>query len=940
MRSSRATHFVDARAAPPGLVGRGTELALIRAFLDRAASNGEALVVCGEPGVGKTMLLDAAAAIAAKNGALVLRASGVEFEADVSHSSLNQLLVPVHAHFEGLEPIHRTALAVALGFGEGPPPDRLLLSNAALAVLRQESARGPILVIVDDLPWIDRASAAVLGFVARRLNGLHIAFLAAARTGVESFFERAGLPEYELRPLDDAAAGSLIDAKFPVLAPAVRQRLLSEAQGNPLALLELPAALSEPERAALRVLPATLPLSRRLLALFASRVAELPEPTRRLLLLAALDGSGDLRVLDASGARQQGLEELQAAETVRLANVDPRTRRLAFRHPLIRAAVVELSTSHERRQAHGALSELWSDEPDRRAWHLAEATVEPDAHVATLLGESAQRVLRRGDAVGAVAAWTRAAELSPCAADRARRLAQAAYVGAEEAGELGNAAMLLADARDADPLVDGSLHAAAAAMYLLINGDGDVSTAHRLLLGAIETGQHNFDARDDALIEAMHNLLLVCWFGGRQEMWDSFYAALARLEPGPPDVLSVLSKTWTDPVRSACAARAEFDALAATMHDETDPTRIMRFGQACVYMDRLADAREGAWRLVMHGREGGAVRRHLGSLQHLCLDDFLSGRWDECQQLADEGLAVCEAGGYRFFAWYFLQHKAVLAGLRGEQDASLALADRITRWAKPRGVHSAEVFAEHARVLCAVSRGDYEDAYQHASLISPAGTLVSHVPHALWVTLDMVEAAMRTDRRHEASAHVDAMTDAGIASISPRMALLTAGCAGIAAADGSGATEHFERALSTPGADRWPFELARIPLAHGERLRRSRAGSESRPHLTAAVETFERLGALPWATRARNELRASGQTKPRSGEYDRDELTPQEREIAALAAEGLSSKQIAQRLFISPRTVGTHLYRLFPKLGITSRAALRDALASLPAEEESSDSGQ
>jgi DNA-binding CsgD family transcriptional regulator len=926
--------------AAEGLVGRSRELALMRAFLDRATRNGEALVVVGEPGVGKTMLLDVAAAIGAENGTRVLRASGVEFEADVSYFSLNQLLLPVHASLEELGETHRTALSVALGFGEGPPPARLLLSNATLALLRRESARAPLLVIIDDLPWIDRASAAVLGFVARRLNGARIGFLAAARTGVESFFERASLPEHELRPLDGAAAVSLIDARFPMLAPGVRQRLLSEAQGNPLALLELPAALCEPERAALRALPEHLPLSRRLLALFATRVAELPPPTRRLLLLAALDGSGELRVLDACGGRRQGLEQLQAAETARLAYVDPRNRRLAFRHPLIRTAVVELSTSHERRQAHAALAALWSDQPDRRAWHLAEATVEPDAYVAGLLEQAARRVLRRGDAVGAVAAWTRAAELTPGAADRARRLAQAAYVGAEEVGELGNAAILLADARRADPVVGGSLNAAAAAVYLLINGDGDVSTAHRLLVGAIETGQHNFDARDDALIEAMHNLLLVCWFGGRPELWEPFYAALARLEPGPPDVLSVESKTFPDPVRTALGARAEFDALAATMRDETDPTRIMRFGTASIYLDRLADAREGAWRLVRQGREGGPARRHLGSLQHLCLDHFLTGRWDEGQQLADEGLAVCEAHGYRFFAWYFLYQKAILAAVRGEHDASLALADRITRWAKPRGVYSAELFAEHPRALSAAGRGDYEGAYQHASFLSPAGTLASHVPHALWVALDMVEAAMRTHRRHEASAHVNAISEAGVASISPRMAMLVAGCAGIAAADGSSANEHFERALSTPGIDQWPFELARIQLAYGERLRRSRAARESRPYLTAAVETLERLGARPWADRARNELRASGQTKPRAGEYDRDVLTPHEREIALLAAEGLSSKQIAERLFISPRTVSTHLYRLFPKLGITSRAALRDALASLPAEQDRADRGQ
>jgi DNA-binding CsgD family transcriptional regulator len=928
---SRPRSDPDPHPESEAFVGRSGEVALIRGVLDRSTRNGEALVVFGEPGVGKTTLLDAAAEIGSANGALVLRASGVEFEADVSYFSLNQLLLPLREVFEELGESHRTALRVALGFGDGPAPARLVLSNATLALLRRASARGPMLVLIDDLPWIDRASAGVLGFVARRLNGTRIGFLAAARTGVDSFFERSGLPEHELRSLDDAAARTLLDGRFPMLAPAVRERLLSEAQGNPLALVELPAALSEPERAALRSLPTHLPLGRRLLGLFASRVAALPAPTRWLMLLAALDGSGDLRVLDAHGTRHHGLEELQAAETARLAYIDASTRRLAFRHPLIRTAVVELSTSHERRQAHGDLAELWSDDPDRHAWHLAEATIEPDERVAGLLDQAARRVLCRGDAVSAVAAWTRAAELSPSAADRARRLARAAYVGAEEAGELGKAAMLLADARRADPFVGGSLHAATAAVYLLINGDGDVSTAHRLLVGAIETGDHGYDARNEALIEALHNLLLVCWFGSRPELWDPFYAALARLDPGPPDILSVLSKTWPDPARTAGAGRAEFDALAATIREETDPTRIMRFGTASIYVDRLADAREGAWRLVMQGREGGPPRRHLGSLQHLCLDDFLTGRWDEGEQLADEGLAVCEAHGYRFFAWYFLYQKAILAAVRGEQGATLALADRITRWARPRGVRSAELFAEHARALSALGRGDYEAAYQHASSLSPAGTVASHVPHALWVTLDIVEAAMRTRRERAAAAHVNAMTEADVASISPRQALLAAGCAGIAAADRSTASEHFETALSTPEAEHWPFELARVQLAYGERLRRGRAASESRGYLTAAAETFERLGARPWAARARNELRASGPTKPRAEEYDRDELTPQEREIALLAAEGLTSKQIAQRLFISPRTVSTHLYRLFPKLGVTSRAGLRDALLSLPA---------
>ena len=242
--------------------------------------------------------------------------------------------------------------------------------------------------------------------------------------------------------------------------------------------------------------------------------------------------------------------------------------------------------------------------------------------------------------------------------------------------------------------------------------------------------------------------------------------------------------------------------------------------------------------------------------------------------------------------------------------------------------------AHHVGSVAALGRGDFEDAYQHATAISPAGVLASHVPLALWVLIDLVEAAVRTGRHTEAAAHVTAMRDAGIAAISPRLALLAAGSQAIAAPDDS-ALGLFEEALAIPGVDRFPFDLARVRLLYGERLRRARATKESRPHLAAALEIFERLGARPWATRAASELRASGQTNACADQPARDSLTPQERQIAMLAAAGLTNKEIGQRLFLSHRTVGAHLYQIFPKLGITTRAALRDALASQPSERHS-----
>src|SRR5262249_46693993 len=290
----------------------------------------------------------------------------------------------------------------------------------------------------------------------------------------------------------------------------------------------------------------------------------------------------------------------------------------------------------------------------------------------------------------------------------------------------------------------------------------------------------------------------------------------------------------------------------------------------------------------------------------------------------------------RMGAWIFPHRRAVLAATRGDPDTAGALADEIIQWAAPRGAGQAEAHARHVRVLAALGQGDFEDAYQHAAAISPPGVLAPYVPLALWVAMDLVEAAVRTGRYPQAAAHVTAMRDASIATLSARLALLAAGSQAIAAPDDVAAAL-FEQALAVRGGDHFPFDLARVRLCYGERLRRVRAKTESRAQLTAALEIFERLGARPWAARAASELRVTAPIKARTGQQEPGPLTPQERKIAMLAAAGLSNKQIGQRLFMSHRTVGAYLYRIFPKLGITSRAALRDALASLPPERDGED---
>ncbi|MFF4653496.1 ATP-binding protein [Streptomyces sp. NPDC001380] len=910
------------------MIGRDRDLREIRCLLGVGAGGG-ALLLSGDAGVGKSAVLDAVARGAGSEGARVLRAAGVEFEADCSYSGLNQVLFPVRDALDSLEPPFRDALRIALGFDSGPPPQQLVVSNAVLLLLRTVAAGDPLVLVVDDLPWIDRASASVLGFVARRVPGVGVSFLAASRTGSRSLYDGGALPEYRLQPLDDASATHLVGTRFPDLGGGARRRLLTVARGNPLALLELPSALPTMREAAVEDMPVVLPLGRRLEKLFGSRITALPLPSRRLVLLAALEGTGDLGILQAASRQADdgyGLADLAAAERDHLVYIDEGARRLRFRHPLIRSAVVENSTSVERREVHAVLARVLVDQPERRAWHLGEATVEPDEEVAALLEKAARITLRRGDAGGGIRTLIRAADLTPQGSDRSRRLAEAAYVSAESTGALPSAQRLLDDARHMAPDLKGSLHSVAAAALLMLNGDGDIDTAHRLLVGAVEAGDHGYDAGDEALVDALHALALVCFFGARPDLWEPYYRALDKMTPKPPLVLSALGKTFSDPARRGAAASQEIDELLAGLPGTSDPVQITRVGTAALYADRLGDVREAAWRVVRMGRDGGPARRYLSGLIHLCLDDYLTGLWDEAATLADEGLQLCGSHGYSAFAWYFQYVQAVLAAARGETERAESTAERILHWAMPRGAWCAAHYSRHASTVAALGRGDFTGAFEQASAVSSPGTLASHVPHALWVTMDLVEAAVRTNRHAEAAAHVSAMRQAGVAAISARHALLTEASAALCAVDDDEALRLFAKALATTGAQRWSFDFARVQLAHGERLRRARATTESRGPLAAALSAFEHLGARPWVERAETELRAAGAGRRHTATPRAFELTPQEREIARLAASGLTNKQIGERLFLSHRTVGAHLYQIYPKLGITSRAMLRDAL--------------
>jgi DNA-binding CsgD family transcriptional regulator len=915
--------------APTGLIGREAELERLRLLLSElAAGAGDALLLSGDPGVGKTSLLGAAAALAAESGIRLLRATGSQFEADISYAALHQLLHPCLDEVPKLSPMLAGALNVALDLGLGPPPAQLQLASAVLALLQQAARQQPLLLVIDDLPWLDRASALVLGMVARRLTGLPAGLLAACRTGEPNFFEQANLPVARVAPLSDEAAMQLLADRYPVMTARVRRQLLDTARGNPLALLELPVSLGDLAHTVAGTLPVVLPLSHRLQSVFASRVQALPASVRELLLLAALDGTGDLRLLRAIAA-DRGEDGLSAAERAGLVRADETTERLMFRHPLIRSAIVELSTSSQRRQAHAELAARLADQPERRAWHLAEATDAPDERVAALLHEVARANLRRGDSVGAVAELLRAAELSPAGADRSGRLAEAAYLGSVVTGDLRDAPRLLEQARRAHPGPGGPLAAAVAGAYHLLHGDGDVDAAHRLLLTAIGEQADPRDAHDKVLIEALYTLIMICFFGGRAELWPPVRAIVDRLSPRPPELLAILSATVSDPARLTPAMLARADASVAEVGQQVSPARITRTGIAVAYLDRLSACREPLQRAIQHGREGGAITSAIEALFLLGQDAFHTGRWGEAGELVDEGLQLCAAHGYDLLTWPGRLTSALLAGTRGDCQRAIDTAREMDAWATPRRAGIIRAYASHIRGLTALGQEDFETAFQNAAAISPPGLLAPYAPHALWVFHDLVEAAMHTGREAAAAAHIAAARECRLDRLSPRLRLVVLASAAIA--EPGTDTAALEDAITEPGSDRWPFELARIQLAYGAHLRRIKRTTDARQRLAGAAEIFRRLGATPWADRADRELRATGITVSKA-DAGLASLTPQQRQIALLAAAGHTNKEIAARLFLSPRTVSTHLYQVFPKLGITSRAALRDALADLPPE--------
>ncbi|MDX6260070.1 MAG: hypothetical protein QOH84_1758 [Kribbellaceae bacterium] len=910
------------RSVATTMIGRDVEWGRLSATV--TAAGGGAVVVRGEAGVGKSTLLDRAAALAEQEGYDVVRAAGVEAESELPYAGLHQFLYPLLPHVGRLEAGPRSALETVFGQSTGNPPSVMSLGIAVLALLSLAASEKPQLLLLDDGHWLDGPSADVCGFVGRRLAGTPVKLVIALRTDVASPFDSAALEEVSVQALGQEAAARLLDEQHPELDRRVRELVLDQARGNPLALLELALHVGgDQDGATSELLGYRGPLPRRLQHLYGTRIEALSEAVRRELLLGALDGAGAGPTAGEVRGLRYRMRDADEAVANGLLDIDPATGEFVFRHPLVRSAVVQLATPNQRRAAHAALAELHRENVERRATHLAVATVDPDETVAAVLEAAATSATRRGGAGSAVAWMTRAAELSENHDDRSRRLGNAAFI-AGQAARLDQAQRLVLS--DLTPSGGESPAAVVAAAYLALYENGDVRSSQRQVMTAIENIRRDGPTKQTDVLTRLVNLLLaINQYESASASWERTHQLLDALGDLIPERSRIYGSAWSDVIRHGADLPQRVER-AFSDQSGLEPWEMTRLAVAAYHVDTLSSYRPYLQRTVDREVETGAVANGMTMLHLIMLDQMALGEWDEAERTGQRGLELTTRHGCALFAYQGRAYLALLAAMRGRLDLARELRATVDSWARPRGIGFLTQIADAAGTAAALSEGDYETAYLHAVGITTPGTFRPYAHQAARTLLDLVEAAVHTGREEEARLHAVAARDAGLPDLSPRLALITYGALAMTAANEKESIELYTKAETHPAAATFPFELARIQLAHGTRLRHTQGPRAARDLLTRAAEAFERLGATTWAERAMAELRASG-VAATSVATSLGALTWQERRIAELAAGGLSNKEIGERLHLSPRTVSSHLYRVFPKLGITARAGLRDALA-------------
>ena len=921
MSSSVGGRELVALAESPQLFGRERELALIGDLLEHIGARGRSLLVRGEAGIGKSALLGEARRRAEKLGVLVLSTSGVPFETQMPFAGLHRLLRPLSHEVGALPTRLREALSVALGGSDGPAPDIFLVALAALNVLADRAGMAPLLVVVEDAHWLDNASLTVLAFVARRVELEPIVVLFAARDGPAGQVDDAGLAELRLEALDDASATALLAEHAPELTPDLRQRVLVEAGGNPLALVELPRALG-PEH--LGVLPATapLPITERLERAFAGRVSELPPATRSFLLVAALDEGADLRELLAATSlvanRPITVEDIAPAEAAGLASVNGQA--LRFRHPLIRAAIYQAAAASVRQTAHRALAEIHAGDPDRSVWHRAAALTGSHEQVAADLEAAAERALRRGAPAAAAAALERAAQLSDPASSRGRLLVRAAEIEFE----LGRTELALRRLAEAKPLPLGQGERTRLTLWLEAFNEDSWSGATRVAAFA-EIANRMTSADGPALVlKSLMTVAVGCWWGNpTQETRDLVVAAAERLQvtEDDPTLLAVLA--CADPVKRGEVVIDRISRM--TPHATGDPAALHLVGWAAT----AVWAFDLSWGFLTSAVEGLRAQGRLGLLAQALVSQSWAAihlaKETVAVSAADEAARLARETGQLRWALAADLAKATVAGERGDFQTADALANHAESELLPIGAQAMLSLVQFARGRSAVAHQRYLDGLEYLKRVLDPSDVAYHPFVGAWALPDLIEAAAHAGRPHDARLYLDALESLAAQTSAPYLRATVGYVRPLLASDDR--AEALYQAALVGDLSNWPCFRGRLLLEYGRWLRRQRRVAESRAPLRAARESFDALAFDGLAEVARRELRASGETSIRRTPDARDQLTPQELQIAQLAASGLSNREIGQKLYLSHRTVGSHLYRIFPKLGISSRSELGSVLS-------------
>ncbi|MFC8430113.1 ATP-binding protein [Streptomyces sp. NPDC057253] len=916
LRSEEAAH-AQPSSSPRAMIGRDEELHILRGLLaDAAAGRGGALLIHGTAGVGKSALLRAVGTAGTERGFKVLSTAGVETELWLPFAALQLLLQPAADGIRKLPSPHRTALVDAFSATQTEPH----IFQVALAVLElfaDEADRQPLLLLVDDLQWIDAPSRDVLAFVARRTRDLPVLMVTASRTHSPGSYAPSAQPDLPLRPLDGSAAAELLDAGAPDLSAPLRALVLERAAGNPLALVELPKTVRD---AAPQL--DDLPLTQRLEDAFAARTDSASPECRTLLLALAAEPNAPLnRLLDVSSGLTGTKVTLDAVqEAVDAGLVGLIGRALEFRHPLMRSAIYTRAAVADRLATHRAVAEAMADTPERRLFHLAAAAIGPDEELAAQLERFADTALARGKVASAVPALRQAAEL----VQDPRRRTEILVRAAESASEINDRVhtQLLLDRADMSEL--GPLERA----RLMVVSDKaafEPDEPQRRIEDMVTTAAGAFDTGD---VRVAENLLwraaARCFFQDGDARVRSLAAAeLDRWNPDPDAPVVLTVRAYTEPYRYG----AEVITRLGNLQPDRQDGRTMHFlgsgamvlGEVSLAARHLSRAAT-AWR--SQGRLGLLARSLAGSWPRVYL-----GQLDRAREESGEGLALAEETG-EWIVWLGVKATSgLVAAIRGETEAAARMLGELRTHRLFPGMPFAAVMAQQIEGLLALFDGRSAEAYDVLARAFDPDDPHYHSVSRWLLAPDLADAAVAAGTVEQARELLGELTESAVRLPSEMMVVAHAYTEAALAPDDT-AEEHYTAALAALPAG-WALARARLHLHHGRRLRRQRHYVDARNPLRSARDEFDRIGARPWAEMAREQLRAAGESSGRRHANTSDRLSAQEMQIAVLASQGLSNREIGQRLFISHRTVGAHLYRIYPRLGITSRGKLGAALAAL-----------